>query len=210
MHEMAINTRSMWSPLPIPRSSPRSQSATSTFLDRSAWSTRSSGLSCWCKQYRSCDNAGRNVGLVFAGPASEHDRQEIVTEAVRHGVEHEIEITGHLDDARYANVMSRVSLAVQLRAQTNGESSAAMHDCIASGVPLVVTSIGAARELPEFVEKVSVEVTAEELASRVGELLDDRSRREHMAEAGLSYAKAHDFAQAAALTLAVADLTQAG
>ena len=150
---------------------------------------------------------GRNVGLVFAGPASEHDRQEIVTEAVRHGVEHEIEITGHLDDARYANVMSRVSLAVQLRAQTNGESSAAMHDCIASGVPLVVTSIGAARELPEFVEKVSVEVTADELASRVGELLDDRSRREHMAEAGLSYAKAHDFAQAAALTLAVADLT---
>ncbi len=153
---------------------------------------------------------GRVVRLVFAGPVSEHDRREIVAEAARTGVEKEVEITGLLDDARYATVLSRVSLAVQLRAQTNGESSAAMHDCIAGGVPLVVTNLGAARELPAFVEKVSLEVTAEELASRLDELLRDGSRRQTMADAGLAYARQHDFAHAAALTLAFAELTQAG
>ena len=153
---------------------------------------------------------GRHVRLVFAGPVSEHDRREIVAEAARTGVEKEIEITGLLDDARYANVLSRVSLAVQLRARTNGESSGAMHDCIAGGVPLVVTNLGAARELPEFVEKVSLEVTAEELACRLDELLRDGSRRQAMADAGISHARQHDFAHAAALTLAVAELTQAG
>ena len=80
---------------------------------------------------------GREARLVFAGPISEEDRSEIVTEAVRNGVENEIEITGLLDDGRYASLLSRVGLAVQLRAQTNGESSAAMHDCVAAGVPLV-------------------------------------------------------------------------
>ncbi|HWD56578.1 MAG TPA: glycosyltransferase [Acidimicrobiales bacterium] len=151
---------------------------------------------------------GRAVRLVFAGPVSEHDRREILEEATRSGVEDDIEITGYLDEARYASLLSRVALAVQLRAQTNGESSAAMHDGIASGVPLVVTSIGAARELPDFAEKVRVDVGAGELAALLGELLGDRSRRQAMTDAGLAYAASHDFAHAAALTLAVAEMTE--
>ena len=75
---------------------------------------------------------GRNVGLVFAGPV---ERSTTVKRSSPRpfamGSRTRSRSPGILDDARYANVMSRVSLAVQLRAQTNGESSAAMHDCIA-------------------------------------------------------------------------------
>ena len=73
-----------------------------------------------------------------------------------------------------------------------------------------MTGIGAARELPEFVEKVSLDVTADELASVLDELLGDRSRRHAMAAAGISYAGEHDFSHAADLVLAVAEVTEAG
>jgi hypothetical protein len=116
-------------------------------------------------------------------------------------------MTSFLDADGYTKLLRRVSLAVQLRARTNGEASGAVHDCIANGVPLVVSRLGAARELPDFVEKVSPEGSAEELASLLNALLSDPSRRQSMADAGIAYARGHGFAEAAEMILSVAELT---
>jgi glycosyltransferase involved in cell wall biosynthesis len=149
---------------------------------------------------------GREARLVFAGPVSEHDRREVEEESARQGVGTHVELTGLIGSEAYADLLSRVALAVQLRARSNGEASGAVHDCIAGGLPLVVTEIGAARELPDFVDKVSPDISPEDLAVLLDALLGDRERRRDMAEAGRSFARTRSFAHVARMVLGAAGL----
>jgi glycosyltransferase involved in cell wall biosynthesis len=150
---------------------------------------------------------GRDVRLVLAGPASDHDRAAVTAAAARLGVADRVELTGFLEPAAYEELMGRVGLAVQLRARTNGEASGAVHDCVAHGVPTVVADLGSAGELPDLVEKVPAAVTGSQLAARLAGLLDDPVRRARMAEEGRSYARRHDFADAADQILALAGIS---
>ncbi len=68
-------------------------------------------------------------------------------------------------------------MAVQLRATTNGETSGAVADCLTHGVATVVTDIGPAHLLPDFVDKVPVDATPEVLAETLRRLLDDPEHR---------------------------------
>ena len=89
-------------------------------------------------------------------------------------------------------------MAVQLRASTNGESSAAVGDCLAAGLPTVVTDIGAARSLPpDAVVRVPADVSVDDLAATLGPLLSDEGRRRSLATAARAYADAHTFDVAA-------------
>jgi glycosyltransferase involved in cell wall biosynthesis len=114
----------------------------------------------------------------------------------------EVTVTGFVDEDRFAALVDRTALAVQLRETTNGESSAAVADCIGAGTPAVVTDFGAQAELPdEVVAKVPREITGAELAEVVDALLADPGRRAAMVAAGRSYAAANDPAAAAARLL---------
>ena len=113
-------------------------------------------------------------------------------------------ITGAVSDDEYESWLRRATVAVQLRASTNGESSAAVADCLAAGLPTVVTRLGAARELPDGATvKVAPDVSPEGLAAEIGGLLADGARREAMAQAAVAHAEAHGF-DAAAAALAAA------
>ncbi len=57
--------------------------------------------------------------------------------------------TGAVDDDEYEGWLARTSVAVQLRARTNGETSGAVADCLSHGVVTVVTDAGPARQLPD-------------------------------------------------------------
>jgi glycosyltransferase involved in cell wall biosynthesis len=97
--------------------------------------------------------------------------------------------TGHVDDAEFDRWLRRASVAVQLRAFSNGESSGVVSHALARGVPLVVTNVGAMRELPEDVAiRVPVDVTPEALAMTIGGLLAADDRRAAMRAAALHYA----------------------
>lgn len=97
--------------------------------------------------------------------------------------------TGHVDDAEFDSWLRRASVAVQLRAFSNGESSGVVSHALARGVPLVVTDIGAMRELPEDVAiRVPVDVTPQALATTIGGLLAADDRRAAMRAAALHYA----------------------
>ena len=87
-------------------------------------------------------------------------------------------ITGRVDDGVYLDWMRRAELAVQLRASFSGEASAAVGDCLACGVPMVVTDIGWMGDLPDDVaRKVPVDVTSIDLAEACASLLDDSAAR---------------------------------
>ena len=139
-----------------------------------------------------------DVRLVFVGPASDADADAVRLAAGTAGIGDRVEVTGHVDAAEYRRRLGDATIAVQLRSATNGESSAAIGDCLAAGLPTVVTGIGASRELPaSAVERVAADVAVEELADVLRRLLDDEARRRELRAGARAHAEAHTFDVAA-------------
>jgi len=111
----------------------------------------------------------------------------------------QVDILGRLDDDGYESLLRRADLAVQLYMATNGEASAAVADCLAVGVPTIVTDLGWMGELPRgAVDHVPVESSPELLAAHMRELAEDGSRRAALSRGALDHAGAHSFASVAA------------
>jgi glycosyltransferase involved in cell wall biosynthesis len=140
-----------------------------------------------------------HVRLAIVGPpVGEEERTRYAEQAERLGVGGRVEVTGELPDAEFRARVAATTVAVQLRATSNGESPASVADCLAAGVPTVVSALGAARELPdEVVVKVDRDVTAAALAETLRALLADDARRRRLREAGIAYARDHAFARVA-------------
>jgi glycosyltransferase involved in cell wall biosynthesis len=136
--------------------------------------------------------------LVFVGPAGSDDAAAIEAAARHAGIAGRVEVTGHVDGAEYRRRLAATTIAVQLRATTNGESSAAVGDCLAAGLPTVVTDIGASRALPRnAIVPVDADVGATHLAAVLTDLLADEARRREVGRAARAYAEAHTFDDAA-------------
>lgn len=135
-----------------------------------------------------------DLRLVFVGSASDRDAAAVRAAAEVAGVAGKVEVTGHVDAAEYRRRLATSTIAVQLRATTNGESSAAIGDCLAAGLPTVVTDIGANRALPrDAVVPVSDDVDVPHLTEVLRALLDDDRRRLELARAAHRYAEGHTF-----------------
>ena len=136
--------------------------------------------------------------LAVVGRCSDDDRDRLVALATMLGVADRVTVTGEVDEPSYRSWLDRAAVAVQLRRTSNGECSAAVADCFSSGVPVVLTDIGANRDLPIAVAaKVSPYVTERELANVVADLLADVRGRAAMVMAGAEYARVSSFAVAA-------------
>ncbi|MDQ2984763.1 MAG: glycosyltransferase [Actinomycetota bacterium] len=139
------------------------------------------------------------VTLAVVGPpAAPGELERYREQAKRLGVADRVRVTGELDDREFRAAVAGATVAVQLRGSSNGESPASVADCLAAGVPTVVTSLGAARELPdECVVKVEADVSAADLARELAALLGDETRRAAMARAGRAFAAEHSFERVA-------------
>jgi glycosyltransferase involved in cell wall biosynthesis len=132
--------------------------------------------------------------LVFVGPVAVEEEARIRAQAETKGIGPQVEITGALDEATYDRWLGSVTLAVQLRATSNGETSGAVADCLAHGVPTVVSDLGTASELPDgCVVKVAPGIGASALAAVLGDLLDDRGRRARLGDEARGFVRAHGF-----------------
>lgn len=118
--------------------------------------------------------------------------------AARLGVADAIEYCGRLDAEAYVGELRGATVAVQLRGVVNGEASAAVADCLAAGIPTVVTDIGAQAELPETVAvRVSPRITGARLGQELARLLEDPERRSRLGRSAREYAAGSSFAVAA-------------
>lgn len=138
------------------------------------------------------------VQLVIAGPGEEPEilRWRDYAGEAAPGVD--IQVTGHLPPDDYASLLERADLAVQLRTISHGEASAAVADCLAAGLPTVVSDIGWASELPaEVVSRVPIEASPTLLSARLHQLLGDHETLRSFGEAGRRYAEACSFASVA-------------
>lgn len=142
--------------------------------------------------------ARNDARLDFVGHASADQIARIRAHAEAAGVEGAVGVTGGVDAHTYECALCDASVAVQLRASTNGESSAAVGDCLGAGLPTVVTAIGASRSLPpDAVITVPPAVTADELAGTLIGVLRSRPRRELLSTNARAHAEASSFAVAA-------------
>jgi glycosyltransferase involved in cell wall biosynthesis len=138
------------------------------------------------------------ASVAFVGPCSAQMRADLLALADALGVRDRLVVTGAVDADEYESWLDRAAVAVQLRRTANGESSAAIADCLGAGTAVVVTGIGAARELPDdAVVAVAPAVPAAELGVVIADLLLDPVRRGELARGAREHASRCSFAAAA-------------
>jgi len=87
--------------------------------------------------------------LVFVGEAHAGDYgAAIEAKILSSGLGDRISITGWADAEVFHSYLAGADLAVQLRANSRGETSAAVLDCMNHGLPTLVNAHGAFAELP--------------------------------------------------------------
>ena len=87
--------------------------------------------------------------LVFVGDAGWKPYHDQIMARV--GDAQGVKITGFVSQQMYQTYLAACDGAVQLRAQTRGETSAAVLDCLLHGAPTIVNAHGAIAELPDSV-----------------------------------------------------------
>ena len=112
--------------------------------------------------------------------------RELTAAIAASGLGDRIRITGWTDDALYSRYLKAADIAVQLRAGSRGESSAAVLDCMAHGVATVVNAHGSLADLDrESVMLLPDKVTVPELVEALDGLAMDSSRRAAQGSAAL-------------------------
>ncbi len=146
--------------------------------------------------------AERHPSLVFALVGENHldeaARERLAARAAAGGVADRVVATGRVSDAEYASWLARALVAVQLRATSRGESSAAVADCFAAGVPVIVSAIGSALELaPDAAVRIPVAARPGRIAAEIDALIADPARRAAVGSAAQREAAERNFARAA-------------
>lgn len=136
--------------------------------------------------------------LAYVGPIGDEPALRLARRAAELGVAGDLVLTGPLDPAPYRSWLEQVGVAVQLRRSSNGEASAAVGECLASGVATVVTDLGWASDLPDdAVVKVPAAIGARPLADVLTELGNDGPRRAALAASARAEAARRSFARTA-------------
>lgn len=95
-------------------------------------------------------SAQSRVHLIFVGELDGGEYGSRLRELIAgSGLMSRIHITGFVDDDVYQDYLAAADLAVQLRTHSRGETSRAVLDCLAHGVPLIVNAHGTMNDYPE-------------------------------------------------------------
>jgi glycosyltransferase involved in cell wall biosynthesis len=143
------------------------------------------------------------VRLLVVGFTPDAYEQELRCLATRLGVADLVTFLGRVEPERYAELLAGVTGAVQLRSHSNGETSAAVADCLSLGVPTVVSALGSGLEYPDgAVLKLPATAGPHELATLLRRLLTDADLRARLTDGALAFAEASDFSHVARELLA--------
>jgi glycosyltransferase involved in cell wall biosynthesis len=140
--------------------------------------------------------------LVIAGDGDEAGLDHWRAFARQRAPRATVEIPGRVDAERWAHLLARADLAVQLRVVSNGEASAAVCDCLAAGIPTIVSDIGWMGELPrDAVVHVPPDVGPQALSETMRSLLTEQPVRAALSRAARAHAGERSFEHVAAAYL---------
>lgn len=133
-------------------------------------------VAAWLKAGLHRDGAAH---LVFVGDEASGEFRHVIREVLaREGLKDQVRITGHVSMETYRDYLAAADIAVQLRSNSRGETSAAVNDCMAAGLPTIVNGNGSLAELPDdAVIKLPDLFEAEELADALMALIKDQAHR---------------------------------
>ncbi len=140
-----------------------------------------------------------NIRLNFVGPVDPGYRRELNVLIDGLDLADIVSFTGHLSQSEFGAAQRSSTIAVQLRSQSNGESSAAVAELMAAGVPTVVSDLGSMSDLPdEIVVKIRTKNTSSELARVILDLAREPESRADLSANAQAWAAENSFEAAAA------------
>jgi glycosyltransferase involved in cell wall biosynthesis len=159
------------------------------------------------RAHRELLDGGDDVVLAFVGPIGDELAGQLGALSSDLGTSESVIFTGPLSPLDYEAWLRDTTLAVQLRATSNGEASAAVGECLSAGLPTVVRDLGWGRELPDdVVVKTATTTGSAELAGVIRTLLSAPHRMNALADHARAYARQQSFDRTArALLAAVSD-----
>lgn len=114
-----------------------------------------------------CLSVDLNVRLIIVGEFHEDSvyGKKIKKLILDYNLEPKVIITGYIDRPTYEQYLAIADIAVQLRTATRGETSGAVLDCLANGIPTIINSHGTFDDYDsEYVRKLPEVVDVETLA----------------------------------------------
>ncbi|MBB5754749.1 glycosyltransferase [Prosthecomicrobium pneumaticum] len=132
---------------------------------------------------RSAVGASGRGRLVFVGGVGKAEAEQLARDAARLGIS--VGLTGWIDEDAYRRHLEAADIAVQLRTRSRGESSAALLDCLGSGIATIVNGHGAMADLdPRVAVKLPDAFDEAALAAALDALAADPERRRALGAAG--------------------------
>jgi glycosyltransferase involved in cell wall biosynthesis len=129
--------------------------------------------------------------LVFVGGAHDPAFASAIGLQIANGPGSErVAITGYATEDNYRRYLQAADVAVQLRQNSRGETSAAVFDCLAHGVTTIVNAHGSMAEIPaEAVVMLAEDFDTADLATALERLRASTEERERVAEAGIAHCR---------------------
>lgn len=116
-----------------------------------------------------------------------------------------VQITGWVDGSTYHDYLAAADLAVQLRSQSRGETSAAVLDCMSHGLATIVNANGSMADLPaDAVERLADEFTVSELVQALERLWRQPQARSDLGSRARRLIEHHHAPEVCALQYAAA------
>lgn len=134
------------------------------------------------------------VKLYFVGGGNHNGEMEKKIEAwiAKLPDPQQVILTGYVDAAEYDLYLSATDVALQLRRNSRGESSAALLDCMGAGLPTIINAHGSMSELPDdTVFKLTDDFTIPELAESLVSASMDSGFREVVGGKARDYVQTH-------------------
>ncbi|HEY1746063.1 MAG TPA: glycosyltransferase [Xanthobacteraceae bacterium] len=134
-----------------------------------------------------------NCHLVFVGENDPGDYgAELRNTISANKLDARVRITGWVDASRFKEYLAGANMAVQLRADSRGETSGALLDCLNAGVPVIVNAHGSGAALPADAAWIlSDEFSDADLIAALKTLHRDAERRNAMRGKGREVIASH-------------------
>lgn len=87
--------------------------------------------------------------LVYVGELEKNFKNQMMSLVVKSPFADRIQIEGYTSWEEYENYLQAADIAVQLRTNTRGETSAAILDCMGHALPTIINANGSATEIPK-------------------------------------------------------------
>ncbi len=133
--------------------------------------------------------------LVFVGQNNGGEYGMAFTSALSaSGCRDRIKVTGYASQELYCHYLAAADAAVQLRANSRGETSGTILDCLAHEIPTIINAHGSSSDLPgDVLIKLPDEFADTELRDALAQLWSDTSLRQQLAQRAVQYVRqAHD------------------